>query len=567
MGDMQRCVAWLLFLSMLFAPARAAAAPQGWSPLAAGIDFQVFHLSHPRPVNLFVTRLSRSEPSVTLDSAISGGSLIGGRETVSSMAGRYDQSINFWDETWGNRNHVVAAINGYFFNLASGEPLSGQIQSGWYAKRFSDYVGDAGFAWNIDRSAAIGKCVYHTERDQFITVLRTGETKKINHLNTTRLADELVLYTPQYAASTGTDASGVEVRVEMKRPSLVLPGPAMALGRIVKIRDLQGDTPLLFDEIVLSASGVARDALLSKIVDGDEIGISQEISNCASSPQVNWSKTYAATGGDYHFLTNGELTIDTSNPDASVPNSRTAIAFNASSVFFIVIDGWNAGVSEGISILELGGFALNTLQASDAVTMDSGGSSTMVINGQVVNNTYCNFTRKCGMQPEQEQERVDRGGSTWSSTRLSQRNPRLPAPAVLEPLVGNAWMMVAVEPKVQSSLMHPDQLVMTNQATELRLGPGTNYAQITMLAAGAKGVILYKVLQRPARGAGERRLLAAGQVWHADRLGAPERAGRAAGPGGEPDFFAAGEAVRRERGCYCSRDRRAAGISDPGYNG
>ena len=182
-----------------------------------------------------------------------------------------------------------------------------------------------------------------------------------------------MLYTPQYAASTGTDAGGVEVRVEMKRPSLVLPGPAMALGRIVKIRDLQGDTPLLFDEVVLSASGVARDALLSKIVDGDEIGISQEISNCTNSPQVNWSKTYAATGGDYHFLTGGELTIDTSNPDASVPNSRTAIAFNASYVYFMVIDGWNPGVSEGISILELGGFALDTLQASDAVTMDSGG--------------------------------------------------------------------------------------------------------------------------------------------------------------------------------------------------
>jgi hypothetical protein len=496
MGDMQRCVAWILFLLMLFAPASAAAAPEGWSPLAVGIDFQIFHLSHPRPINLFVTRLSRGEPSVTLDSAIAGGSLTGGRETVSSMAGCYDQSINFWDETWGNRNHVVAAINGYFFNLASGEPLSGQIQSGWYAKRFSDYVGDAGFAWNIDRSAAIGKCVYHAERDQFITVLRTGETKKINHLNTTRLADEMVMYTPQYASSTGTDAGGVEVRVEMKRPSLVLPGPAMALGRIVKIRDLQGDTPLLFDETVLSASGVARDALLSKIVDGDEIGISQEISNCASSPQVNWSKTYAATGGDYHFLTGGELTIDTSNPDASVPNSRTAIAFNASYVYFIVIDGWNAGVSEGISIIELGGFALNTLQASDAVTMDSGGSSTMVINGQVVNNTYCNFTRKCGMQPEQKQER-ELAGSIGLEFNPAQGTAapgfmEVSAPVVLEPLVGNAWMMVAVEPKVQASQMHPDQLVMTNQSTELRLGPGTNYAQLTLLASGAKGVILYE---------------------------------------------------------------------------
>ncbi len=418
--------------------------------------------------------------------------MIAGRETVSNMAARYDQSINYWGENWGNRNRVVVAINGYFFNLSSGEPLSGQIQSGWYAKRFSDYVGDAGFAWNIDRSAAIGKCVYHTERDQFITVLRSGETKKINHLNTTRLLDEMVLYTPQYAASTGTDNSGVEVRIEMQRPTLVLPGPAMALGRIVRIRDLQGDTPLLFDEIVLSASGVARQALLNKIQLGDEIGISQEISNCANSPQVNWSKTYAATGGDYHFLTGGELTIDTSNPDASVPNSRTAIAFNSSYVFFIVIDGWNAGVSEGISILELGGFAHDTLQATDAVTLDSGGSSTMVINGQVVNNTYCNFTRKCGMQPEQGQERLSSSDRDFNTAQAAPSAERSGATATLEPLVGNAWMMVVVEPKVQSSQLVPDQLVMTNQVTELRLGPGTNFALLATLPAGAQGVVLYE---------------------------------------------------------------------------
>jgi hypothetical protein len=242
---------------------------------------------------------------------------------------------------------------------------------------------------------------------------------------------------------------------------------------------MQGNTPLLFDEIVLSASGVAREVLLSKVQEGDEIGVSQEISNCTGSPQVNWSKTYAATGGDYHFLIDGVITIDNSNPDAAMPNSRTAIAFNTSFVFFIVVDGWNAGVSEGISLLELGGFARETLQANDGVTLDSGGSSTIVINGQVVNNTYCNFTRNCGMQAEQN--------------RNNQSSPAgSPAAAALEPLVGNSWLMVAVEPKVSASQFSPGKLVVIVQSTELRLGPGTNYAAITIIPAGAQGVILYK---------------------------------------------------------------------------
>ena len=177
-----------------------------------------------------------------------------------------------------------------------------------------------------------------------------------------------------------------------------------------------------------------------------------------------------------------------------MPNSRTAIAYNDSYVFFIVIDGWHAGVSEGISILELGGFAIHTLQASDAVTLDSGGSSTMVINGQVVNNTYCNFTRKCGMQPEHERDRPGRIDPEFNpALEAQEKNPSsLPAPAVLEPFVGNAWMMLVVEPKVQSSQLEPDQLVMTNQPTELRLGPGTNYAQLALLVAGAQGVVLYE---------------------------------------------------------------------------
>ncbi len=199
--------------------------------------------------------------------------------------------------------------------------------------------------------------------------------------------------------------------------------------------------------------------------DGDEIGFSQEITDCSGSPVKNWTKTYAATGGDYHFLTNGLLTIDESNPDASVPNSRTAVAFNASYVYFIVIDGWNPGVSEGITIHELGVFARDTLGATDAITLDSGGSSTMVVHGQVINNTTCNFTRECGMAAETQ------------------------APD-LEPLVGNALMMVSVEPRILANIFQPDQVVLTDQATELRLGPGTNYAVLTSLSSGAQGIVL-----------------------------------------------------------------------------
>lgn len=490
---MRRCISTgLILLALLSTMGTSTLAPDQWSMLAAGIDFQLYHLIRPRPINLFITRMNRGEASATIDTAIAQGKLVEGREKVSDMAGRYNQTINYWGESWGKRSRVVAAINGYYFNLSSGRPLSGQIQSGWYAQRFSDYVGDAGFAWNLNRGAYIGKCVFHTARSQYLTILRTGETRKIDAINLPRGSDELILYTPQYAPSTRTDNSGVEVLVEMARPALVLPEPARALGTIVKIRDMHGDTHIPFDHVVLSASGTSRAGLLTRIQIGDEIGISQEISNCDGSPPVYWTKTYAATGGDYHFLTNGVLTIDPSNPDAFVPNSRTAVAFNSGYVFFIVVDGWNRGVSEGITIRELGEFARDTLGATDAVTLDSGGSSTMVVNGQVINNTYCNFTRECGMETDAGQNHKpgqrNRAGDLKDFQEIIAENTN--ENADLEALVGNALLMVSVEPEIHNRIFLPNMPVRINTTTELRLGPGNNFAAISSLPSGAIGKTL-----------------------------------------------------------------------------
>jgi hypothetical protein len=90
--------------------------PDAWINVDTGIQFQLFHLTNPRPMNIFVARLERSNPAVTLDSAIAQGKLFEGRETVRDMAARSNQAINYWGQTWGNRNRVAVAINGYFFN-------------------------------------------------------------------------------------------------------------------------------------------------------------------------------------------------------------------------------------------------------------------------------------------------------------------------------------------------------------------------------------------------------------------------------------------------------------------
>lgn len=512
----KRIIQILLFFSILFIfPSKTALADtdstdaQEWSVIGEGIEYRKFHFTAPRPIDVFVTRMDRSNLEVTIDTGIAQGRLSGGIETVLGIANRHDQTINYWGKTWGNRNQVVAAINGYFFNNQSsqgpiGVPWSGQIHSGWYAKRFDDYNGDAGFAWTFDRDAFIGDCVYHKSSKQKITFENSDYQPNLSATNILRDDEELILYTPQYASTTRTsstvDEPILEILIEMTRPTSVLPLPANALGHILQIRNQQGSTHLPFDHVVLTAWGAVRDTLLGRInlgqiAIGDSVGISQEISICPDSPIDDWSNTYAGLGGDYHFLNDGVIRTNFNNPDAGVPNSRTAIATNQSYIYFIVVDRWNPGVSEGITIAELAGFVKNTLQATDAVTQDSGGSSTMVVNGAVVNNTTCNFT-DCRSSDNAPQISVNPIIERISPELLWNWDENLygiqsePTVDTVAPLVANTMMMVVVQEKRKSDSFDPSGYAIPRYATEIRLGPGTNYASIGSLQENTIGVFL-----------------------------------------------------------------------------
>ncbi len=152
----------LLIVSFLVIPTLSVrGATDGWQTVAEGIEYQKFHLTSPRPIDLFVARMDRDGakyPNTTIESSIAQGSLAAGRETVRGMAARYDGAINYWNQTWGGRNRVAVAINGFFFDGTTGTPWSGQIQSGWYAKRFTDVQSVNGFVWTLNRQAFIGEC-------------------------------------------------------------------------------------------------------------------------------------------------------------------------------------------------------------------------------------------------------------------------------------------------------------------------------------------------------------------------------------------------------------------------
>ncbi len=469
-------------------------APDAWEVVGTGIEYQKYRRTSPRVMNIFVARMARSNTNAIIESSIGQGRLSGGTETVSGMAARYDQAINSWGLPWGNRNRVVIAINGYFFGPShepSGVPWSGQIYSSWYSKRFTEVRGDAGFTWLSDRTAFIGKCVSHRSERNDVTFVGASYDPNIDAINVVRDDEELILFTPQYDSTTRTLETGaiprVEILIEVTRPTRLISDPSYVRGYIRQIRRNAGSTHIPFDHIVLSAWGSIGQSLVSRINNGDievgnEVRITQEITDCPVDAQHDWSGAYAGIGGDYHFLNGGAYTAP-NNPDAGVPNSRTVIAYNNSYVFFVVVDAFDPGVSMGITIRELSDWMESTLGATDAVSLDSGGSSTMVVNGQVVNNTTCNYTRQCGTQNATQSDELtltptspDKPSAEWSVDDV-------------QPLVGNGIMMVAVDPLARSNSFSTGQAMTVLQQTSLRLGPGSNYATLATLNSGAQGSV------------------------------------------------------------------------------
>jgi hypothetical protein len=431
-----------------------------WEPLTPGIDYRDFYLSDPN--HIYVARMDRLNQDVILETSIAEGKLSGKLEPVSGMAKRYDQAINFWGEELGGRNQVVVAINGYFYDTETGIPWRGQVHSGWYSKRFDDLENGSGFAWKLDRSFFLGGCVLHHPKKQFVKNLRTGEEIYFDTINTAPEGNELILFTPQYDANT-LYAAEIEVTIKLDQPALLLGSPAFTGGTVSEVRDGFGQAFIPFDHVVLSAAEGAGDRLRNKFMPGDAVAISQEIkhfeSDCKTDHTDNWSKTYAATGGSYIFLRNGEIQ-KLGDLGAILRNARTAIAYDDRYIYFVVVNDKEPLGNLGMSIVELADFVKNTLGAAWGMALDGGGSSTMVVNGEVMNKTPV-------ADPEVSEEHIERA-------------------------VANGVMMVYVHPKEQSSKYSIGDRFITSENSQLsvRLGPGTNYYAIGSVPENTEGVIL-----------------------------------------------------------------------------
>jgi len=258
-----------------------------------------------------------------------------------------------------------------------------------------------------------------------------------------------------------------------------------------------GNTAIPFDHIVLSATGKKRSALIDDLKVGDAIGISIQLehfeSDCRTPLDIDWTKTYAAIGGSFHFLQDGKV-AHFSNAGATARHPRTAVAFGDTYVYFIVVDGRQPGVSMGMSMAELGAFVLDRLDAEEGIALDGGGSSTMVVDGRVVNTPSDLVGASCSAE-----------GAFWSASDGA-------CYVHVERAVANGLMIVMDRPAQRSGAFSSGQTVLTNGEVNLRLGPGTNYAKLSAIGDGQPVLVL------PHAG-GLSGIWASGEYWWKVRAG------------------------------------------------
>ncbi len=269
------------------------------------------------------------------------------------------------------RNGALAAINAGFFRLDSS--LFAGDNAGTFVvdnRLLSDSVNDRtslfifnGPARTDVRIARIGTNGY------VVTDLRSSGVRGAP--NRERTADDLVIYTPDFGRSTLTGPDGVEVIVRRDKVS--------------EIRNSAGSSRIPEDGFVVSASGNRIAELLRIARKGKKLVlITEGFSSEFKGPYED------IVGGVPRLIRGGKVEVTWKEEKAAqsfaeMRHPRSAVAImNDGKLLMVAVDGRQEGYSVGMTLKELVEFLLG-IGAVDAMNLDGGGSTSMYLDGKIIN--------------------------------------------------------------------------------------------------------------------------------------------------------------------------------------
>jgi exopolysaccharide biosynthesis protein len=343
--------------------ATAQPAPFVWRPVVAGVEHTQFTRSTaasdpsvgPWSVNALRLDLSQVRLDVVhaLDEAV-------GLETVSSIA---------------ERRGAIAAVNGGYFRTAGSfrGDSTGTLQIDGTLLSEPDR---GRMAVGLVRSDSGTRLIFgHVDWEGVVDV--GGKKRALEGLNRARGANEVILFTPGFHRTTLTDPSGTEVVVRS--------------GRVSQIREGAGSTPIPADGSVISATGAARQWASTELRRGRKVGLSLRLKPVDPSPTNPWLKAEDILAAGPRLVAAGRVDVTDARERmlptfASDLHPRTAIASLADGrALLLVVDGRQPTISVGMSLDQLARLLLE-FGAVEAMNLDGGGSTVMVVQGKVVSH-------------------------------------------------------------------------------------------------------------------------------------------------------------------------------------
>jgi exopolysaccharide biosynthesis protein len=284
-----------------------------------------------------------------------------GQETTSSMA---------------RRRGATVAVNGdYVDPTGAGRPIHAFAWDG----RLLQTPGILGNNHAVDdRETAVfmGRPIVQVVAE----VPRTGLTLAVQQVNRGAPAgDEVALFTPEGATLERPPDDATSARLRAAGPAGVrADGWAETAYTVEAVSPLGGPVPT--GTVVLSTPPTGAHAPdLAALEPGDQVTVAWSF--------AAWPGILETSGGNPTLVRNGRVL--SGNVDGTTPfhrrNPRTAVGATADGrLLFVTVDGRQPGHSVGMSLRELAELFVR-LGARSAINLDGGGSTTMVIDGTVVN--------------------------------------------------------------------------------------------------------------------------------------------------------------------------------------
>ena len=353
-------IAIVTAFSLITAPA-AAEAPL---PIGPGVSYTQIYLPE-GPWAIHVTEADLSEPYLDLKAVLGAGSTMGRLPLTQMLA-----------SVASEESRPVAAVNADYFALAGNAyttvPLGFHVSDG----ELVTFPEPARSAFYQLADGAVGIDRFRSNS----WLVGPGDLLfPLAGLNRPPEYSDLVLFTPRFGQETRSPEAATHFQLsELSgeiRPNTEI--TARIAGKRVAAAEI-----IPPGGAVLAARGVAAYALRGLEV-GDQIAL-----RLCILPEVG--ELTLAVGGGPRLLREGKLSVENelerfSDRFATARHPRTGAGIRDGSLVLVAVDGRQPGYSQGMTLDEFAG-VFSELGCTDAMNLDGGGSTTMVVRDRLVNS-------------------------------------------------------------------------------------------------------------------------------------------------------------------------------------